>query len=330
MRKGISFGWGRVVVLAVLVGLPLCVGAAPPPKLPNADRLTRKQATEYYERLSKEGWSGEEFGLALQVCRYSRPLLDIYIGLYKQKVPPRTISRSFYSVKGAPQEAKEYWDYINRYKFRFDEVDTVFRTFPNNNVVRWQYFAYRSGGLIDPNDKETKRGKTYARKECEAIFRQCRYDMNFVKKYFDARNEGTPPTQAFAAIRDELVEKVRKEQEDKRKKKEEERKKLLEKMAQHKEVLEQSEAKPDESPETVEGGKEDEYVVLSAEELGALLEVVEGKESEEKGEKEPEEVTEPGQAEEEKAEISEEGQGDTEAVPDQGETPPEETEAGAE
>jgi len=320
MKKGVSSRWGGLLVLAVLVGLPLCAGAKPSPKLPAADRLTRKEASEYFERLSKEGWSGEEFGLALKICKYSKPLLDIYISLYKQKVPPKIISHSFYTVKGAPHVAKEYWEYINKYKFRFDEVDTVFRTFPENKIVRWHYFAYRSGGLIDPNDKKTKRGKMYGRQECEAIFKQCRYDMNFIKKYFDMRNEGITPTEAFGAIREELVEKIRKEQEEKRKKKEEEMKKLLEKMAQHKAVLEESEAKPEESPEPDK--KEDEYVVLSVEELGALLEVVDEKEPKEKNEEETKQGEGKGEKEGEK---SEQGSAESEASPEEGKAQPEET-----
>ena len=126
---------------------------------------------------------------------------------------------------------------------------------------------------------------------------------------------GTPPTQAFGAIREELVEKIRREREEKRKKEEEEKRKLLEKMAQHKDVLEQSKPKPDESPEPERDKKEDEYVVLSIEELGALLEVAD--------EEEPGAQTKEGEPEEEEGDKAEEGSVESETVPEEGEAGPE-------
>jgi len=304
-----------LVVVAFAVWALLASPAQAPPV--QQDRLTRKELKDYYERLNKEGWSDQQFRQALIVCKGSQPLLDIYIDLRSKKVPINYIARSFYTVKGAPEMAKEYWEYAVKWRFHVDEVDWVFRNFPPNRIVRWQYFEYRSGGLIDPSDKKAKRQKPYSRDECMTVFRLFRCDMGFIKRYFDQRKKGVMPSQALVPLYTELQQKIKKEREEARKKEEERLKLLAQKRKEHKEILGMSESKttPEEEA-TAKKEKKDEYVVLSEEELGKLLQVMDKKESE-KAAKESKKDDNEDEAEPTKEETDTEKEGEPEPEGDQ-------------
>ena len=216
-------------------------------------KVTPDKAEELYQELSEEhGWSRDDMGRALEISRRVEDLLEIYIDLFNQDIPPRAIERSFRTCEGYAPVVEDYWEMINRYHFPPQEVDTVFDELPGE-IMRWYYFRYRAGGDLGAREKlveeakeneEEERegmvvelptgraGNMYSKEECLGVFRRTRADMDVIEPYFEYRMEdGLSQREAWNRIEERTEERLAEERE-RREREEKEREEELRKRSE--------------------------------------------------------------------------------------------------
>jgi hypothetical protein len=232
-----------------------------------------------FRELSQKGWTKPDMDMALNVSRGDRELFNLFVQLRDQKVDPFSIGRSFEACKGEPAAINEYWGYVIKNRFSPLEVDQVFRTFPPNNITRWHYFYYRTGGFPQPQQPGaavTPAAKTYTMNECLNVFRLTRFDVNFVKEYFTLREQGKSAKDAWAAIKDKVKADLDKEKEQERKRQEaeknREKKQTEESIESRKKIDEMTKSgnKPEEKPK--QSNDDEKARRLTPDEIGKLFE----------------------------------------------------------
>ena len=244
-----------ITILAVFVSVlcasvALAAGGLPP----QGPKLTSAEVKQKYEELSKKGWSKRDFNAALRVTRGDRTLFEHYLKLYDQKVHPGLIAASYETCKGDPSLVKEYWEYVQKYDFEHAEVQEVMRNFPANKVLRWYYFAYRVGGeqvllTYKPKDKDnptpprSKKDEKYTKEEVTGVFRLTRFNMKYIKDYFDQRDAGKKPAAILPDIKEKIQADLQAEIDAEKKRVEEEERKKQEAI-EAKQKYEELTAKP--------------------------------------------------------------------------------------
>jgi len=217
---------GALAIVALACLAVTARATAPEEALP--PRLRPWEIDEWRHRLTAKGWTRRDFSTALSISKHDRQLFEIYVRLRHKEVPPPAIQESFALCKGDPADVNEYWNWIMKYRFALPEVRAVFSRFPPVSMTRHSYFTYRAGGLEALAERartaEADRAappRGYSAKECMAIFRASRFRTDHVKLYFELRGEGKPPPEAWARVREKILEEIRKRQEEARQKAEE-------------------------------------------------------------------------------------------------------------
>ena len=269
---------GPVAALLAAIVLATACAAAGADRGADDNRMTPEEIDQQFKALSAKGWTRPGMGEALGITRGDRHLFNVYVGLIDKKVPPSLIERSFIVCKGDVATVSEYWKWITEHKFSSREVEQVFAGFPNVQMTRYFYFSYRAGGpaglaarasATSPADIAKVHG--YSAGECAAIFRACRFDMQYVKAYFDIGAEGKPPAEAWAPVKETILADLKLRQEEEQKKAEEARKEAEEKRRKAEE-LRQLTGVPDKGdPGADDGGKGGGAVRISVDDLDRLL-----------------------------------------------------------
>jgi len=212
----------------------------------SGSKLSGEEVAKKWEELQKKQWSKSDFKSALGATRGDRSLFERYVKLREAKVHPGLIVATFKTCRYEPVLVSEYWDWVQKYEFGHSEVSQVMKNFPSNKVIRWYYFAYRCGGeqkLLTyetkkpdqnnkpKNPKKKEEERVYSQDEVMGVFRVTKFNMKFIKEYFDQRAAGKKPPEILPELK-KMVEKQRleleKEEKEKRRKAEEERQKKIE------------------------------------------------------------------------------------------------------
>ena len=227
-----------VTVLLLWVWVPVSAGPRSEPQAASPLMTSREIAKRYHE-LKQKGWSGRDFATALEVSRRDRELFDLYIQLHRTKISPSRISEGFRAARGNPTAAREYWRYVSQYESKNGitekEIRRVFRVFPPNAVTRWQYFQYRTGAHRKDQDKDQPTGPRkkkpagYSTRECLTVFRAARFDVTFVKQYFEQRDSKVHRSVAMRELLAKVKEAIEKEEQERKQKAEQEKRKAEEK-----------------------------------------------------------------------------------------------------
>jgi DNA-binding transcriptional MerR regulator len=224
--------------------------------------MTPPEIDKRADDLTAKGWKGRDISAALSISKRNRQLFEIYVGLYDKRIPPLSIQKSFALCKGEPADINEYWDWILNYKFDPREVEEVFARFPPVKMTRYFYFAYRAGDVAGLEAKKRAEGPAaaeaagYSKKECMAIFRATRFQMDYVKEYFELRHDGKAASEAWTTIREKLLAEIQKRKEEAQKQAEEEKERIQAQLEAEKKAREEAaKANPPVAKSSEDSGK---------------------------------------------------------------------------
>ena len=319
MVRGLKMA-GLAVALCVVASLvPLAHGQGGA-----SERMSRGEISKRRDELRAAGLKTSEINQLLSISKADKAVFEACVKLYQSNVPMGPLRDSIYACKGEPVLLDEYWEFVQKHHCNAQEVTRVFRTFPPNKIMRWWYFYYRTGKYgweeqmkaylakqpkdRGPSEPPPKLTGGYSEREVLAVFRAARFDVNYVQEYFEARDKGVSPKEAWAPLAEKIKAEIEKEREEQRKKAEEAKSKREAEIQARKDAIAAMSNKAAEGKE-----KEEKPTMLTGADLARLLSG-EPDEDEQKAE-EPddqddteEEVEEESEGEQEQEENQDEGQ----------------------